>query len=115
VELTRSSGALGELPLALNSHSYIHLFRGELSTASALIEEARVATEATGAGLTPWGAIALAALRGREQDASTMLEVARADATQRGEGIGLTVIAWARAILYNGLGVHDKALAPAKD
>lgn len=114
VELTRSSGALGELPLALNSRSYIHLFRGELPTASALIEEARVATEATGAGLTPWGAIALAALRGREQDASTMLEVARADATQRGEGIGLTVIAWARAILYNGLGVHDKALAPAK-
>jgi DNA-binding CsgD family transcriptional regulator len=115
VELTRSSGALSELPLALNSRSYIHLFRGELPTASALIEEARVATEATGAGLTPWGAIALAALRGREQDASTMLEVARADATQRGEGIGLTVIAWARAILYNGLGVHNKALAPANE
>jgi DNA-binding CsgD family transcriptional regulator len=115
VELAQSSGALSELPLALNARSYIHLFRGELDTARALIEEARAATEATGAGLTPWGAVALAALRGHEQDAATMLEGARADATQRGEGIGLTVIAWARAILYNGLGAHDKAHAAAQE
>ena len=43
-----------------------------------------------------------------------MLDVATADATQRGEGISLTVIAWARAILYNGLRVHDRALAAAQ-
>jgi DNA-binding CsgD family transcriptional regulator len=115
VELARSSGALSELPLALNSRVYIHLFRGELETAAALIGEAGVATEATGAGLTPWGALALAALHGREHDAAAMLEVAAADATQRGEGIGLTVIAWARAILYNGLGVHDQAFAAARE
>ena len=60
VALARSSGALSELPLALNSRVYIHLFRGELETADALIVEAGVATEATGAGLTPWGAVALA-------------------------------------------------------
>jgi DNA-binding CsgD family transcriptional regulator len=114
VALARSSGALSELPLALNSRVYIHLFRGELQTADALIGEAGVATEATGAGLTPWGAVALAALRGREHDAA-MLDVAAADATQRGEGIGLTVIAWARAMLYNGLGVHDHAFAAARE
>ena len=115
VELARSSGALSELPLALNSRAFIHLFRGELDTADALIEEARVATEATGAGLTPWGAVALAALRGREPDASAMLDGARADATRRGEGIGVTVVAWARAILHNGLGAHDNALAAAQE
>ena len=115
VELARSSGALSELPLALNSRTYIHLFRGELETADALIEEARVATEATGAGLTPWGALALAALRGREHDAAAMLEAAAADATKRGEGIGLTVIAWARAVLYNGLGIPDQAFAAAQE
>jgi DNA-binding CsgD family transcriptional regulator len=115
VELARSSGALSELPLALNSRIYVHLFKGELDTAGALIEEARVAIEATGASLTPWGAVALAVLRGRDQDASTMLEVARADVTQRGEGISLTVIAWARAMLYNGLRVHDKAFAAAQE
>jgi DNA-binding CsgD family transcriptional regulator len=115
VQLARSRGALTELPLALNSRAYVHVFRGELDTASAVIEEARVAVEATGASLTPWGAIALAALRGREQDASAMLEIAKADVTERGEGIGLTVVAWARAILYNGLRVHDRAFAAAQE
>src|SRR3954452_24332638 len=97
VDLARNSGALSELPLALNSRVYVNLFRGELETADALIEEAGVAIQATGAGLTPWGAAALAVLRGRE-GAAAMLDVAATDATQRGEGIGLTVIAWARAI-----------------
>jgi DNA-binding CsgD family transcriptional regulator len=114
VELARSSGAVSELPLALNSRSYVHLFRGEPEVAAALVEEARVAIEATGAGLTPWGALAFAALRGREQDAATVLDAAMTDATQRGEGISLTVIAWARAVLYNGLRVHDRALAAAE-
>ena len=115
VELARSSGALSELPLALNARTYIHLFRGEMETAEALIEEARAATEATGASITPWGAVALAALRGHEHDAGAILDVAAADAAQRGEGIGLTVIAWARALLYNGLGAHDQALAAAHE
>ena len=115
VELARSTGALSELPLALNSRTYIHLFRGELETAEVLIEEARVATEATGAGLTPWGDVALAALRGRQPEAATMADIGAADATRRGEGIGLTVVAWARAILYNALGIPDQALAVARE
>lgn len=115
VELARSSDALSELPLALNSRVYIHLFRGELDTAESLIDEARIAIEATGGHLTPWGAVALAVLRGREHDAAALLEDAEADATQRGEGIGLTVIAWARALLYNSLGVPGQALAAAQE
>jgi DNA-binding CsgD family transcriptional regulator len=113
LELARSRGALSELPLALNSRGYVHLFGGELGTASALIDESGAAIEATGASLTPWGAIALAALRGRVHDALPMFEAATAEATLRGEGISLTVIAWARALLYNGLGEPDKAFAAA--
>jgi DNA-binding CsgD family transcriptional regulator len=115
VELGRSNGALSELPLALNAYSYIHLFHGELETARALIEEAAVVLEATGASLTPWGAIALAVLRGREEDAVAMLDGASADATKRGDGISLTVVAWARAMLYNSLRIHDKAFAAARE
>jgi DNA-binding CsgD family transcriptional regulator len=111
----RNSGALTELPLALNARAYIHLFRGELETAVALITEARVATEVTGASLTPWGAVALAALRGRQAEAAAILERAAIDATMRGEGIGLTVTAWARALLYNGLGMPDQAFAAAQE
>ena len=115
VELARSSGALSELPLALHSRSVMHLFRGELAAAGALIEQARVAIEATGAGLTPWGALALAALRGREPDALAMLDAAADDATRRGEGISLTVVAWARALLHNGLGAYANAFAAAQE
>jgi DNA-binding CsgD family transcriptional regulator/tetratricopeptide (TPR) repeat protein len=115
VELARSSGALSELPLALNARLFTHLFRGELDTARALIGEAQAAVEATGAQLTPWGAIALEALRGHEQAAAAILDAATADATSRGEGIGLTVIAWARALLYNGLGMYDRALSASRD
>jgi DNA-binding CsgD family transcriptional regulator len=115
VELARNSGALSELPLALNSRIYIHLFKGELDAAGALIEEARTAIEATRASLTPWGAVALAVLRGGEQDASAILDVATADATSRGEGISLTVIAWAGAVLYNGLALYEKAFSAARE
>jgi len=115
VELARRSGALSELPLALNSRIYVHLFSGDLDTAAALIEEARVAIEATGAGLTPWGDVALACLRGYEDEARSRLDAAAADATRRGEGIGLSVIAWARSVLYNGLGAYDHALAAAQE
>src|SRR5581483_4368883 len=113
VDLARTTGALNELPLALNSRANLHLFRGELETAARLIEEAGVAIEATGASLTPWGAVALAALRGREQEALSTLDSAAADSTRRGEGIGLTVIAWVRAVLYNGLGAYEKAFVAA--
>ena len=115
VDRAHSSGALSELPLALNSRSYVHLFHGELETAEALIEEARVATDATGAGLTPWGAVALAVLHGREHEAVAMLEAGAADATRRGEGIGVTVVAWARALLYNTLRIPDRAYAAARE
>jgi DNA-binding CsgD family transcriptional regulator len=115
VDLARNSGALSELPLALNVRSYIHLFRGELDAARALIDEARVAVEATGASLPPWGAIGLAVLAGDERHATTILDAAAADAMDRGEGISLTVVAWARALLHNGLGAYEQALAAAKE
>jgi DNA-binding CsgD family transcriptional regulator len=113
VDLVRSTGALSELPLALNSRAHLHLFRGELGAAAQLVEEARVAIEATGASLTPWGALALAALRGREHEADSMFESAATDSVRRGEGIGLTVTSWARAVLYNSLGAYEKAYAAA--
>ena len=114
VELARGTGALGELLPALNSRSYVHLFRGELEVAGALIEEAQVAIEATGATITPWGELLLAALRGDEQDTPTRLDAATADATQRGAGSSLTVIHWARALLCNGRCAYDTALAAAR-
>ena len=113
VQIAREAGALGELPLALSQRVYVHLFAGELTAAASLVDEIRAATEATGSNLTPYGAVGLAALRGREREAISLIEEGREDATRRGEGIGIAVLDWAQAVLYNGLGRYDEARAAA--
>jgi DNA-binding CsgD family transcriptional regulator len=113
VELAREAGALGELPLALSQRAYVHLFAGELPAAAALVHEIEAATEATGSGLAPYGALGLSALRGHEAEAASLIDGSRADVTRRGEGIGLSVLDWAEAVLYNGLGRYEQARAAA--
>jgi DNA-binding CsgD family transcriptional regulator len=113
VRTAREAGALGELPLALSQRVYVHLFAGELTAATALVDEIEAATEATGSNLTPFGAVGLVALRGREPEAVALIDESRADATRRGEGIGISVLDWAEAVLYNGLGRYDEAGAAA--
>jgi DNA-binding CsgD family transcriptional regulator len=113
VQIAREAGALGELPLALSQRVYAHLFAGELMAAALLVDEIRAATEATGSNLTPYGAVGLVALRGREPEAISLIDESRKDAIQRGEGIGLSVLDWAQAVLYNGLGHYEEACAAA--
>jgi RNA polymerase sigma factor (sigma-70 family) len=113
VQIARETGALGELPLALSLRIYAHLFAGELSTATLLVDETRAASEATNSNLAPYGAVGLAAFRGREREAVSLIEATREDVTQRGEGIGLSMLAWAQAVLYNGLGRYEEARAAA--
>jgi DNA-binding CsgD family transcriptional regulator len=113
VELAREVGALGELPLALSQRVYVHLFAGELAAAASLVHEIEAATEATGADLAPYGAVGLAALGGHEAEAASLIDRSRADVTRRGEGVGLSVLDWAEAVLYNGLGHYEQARAAA--
>jgi DNA-binding CsgD family transcriptional regulator len=56
----------------------------------------------------------LAAWRGDEADALAMIEAGRIEATARGEGLGLSVSDWIRALLFNGLGRYPDALAAAE-
>jgi DNA-binding CsgD family transcriptional regulator len=113
VRIARDAGALGELPLALSQRVYAHLFAGELSTAALLVDEIRAAIEAIGSNLIPYGAIGLAALRGREPETISLIAESRSDMTGRGEGRGLSVLDWAQAVLYNGLGRYEEARAAA--
>ena len=114
VELARGAGALSELPLALSSRAYMQLFAGELAAAASLTEEVQAATEATGGNLAPYVALGLAAWHGREDEAAALIEAARGEVSLRGEGIGITVIEWSNAVLYNGLSRYDEALAAAE-
>jgi DNA-binding CsgD family transcriptional regulator/tetratricopeptide (TPR) repeat protein len=114
VELARSAGALTELPIALNSLSAAHLFGGEYATAASMLEEAQAISEATGSHVPPYGPVLLAACGGREAEAAALVEATAQEVVRRGEGIGLTVIHWARALLYNGLGRYGEALTAAR-
>jgi DNA-binding CsgD family transcriptional regulator len=115
VERTRQTGALDVLPLALTSRIAVHVVSGELISAASLVEEVNVATELTGSHLAPYGALLLAAWQGHEAVVRDLCDDTRKQAILRGEGIGLTVSGWAKAILYNSLGLYEKALVPAQE
>ena len=114
VQLARSVGALSELPVALNSRAFMLLFAGELPAAAALIQELQPAIEATGTRLAPYPALGLAVLAGRAAEATALIDAITKDVTPRGEGIGLTVVDWARAVLNNGLGNYQEAMTAAQ-
>ena len=109
IRIARKTGALGDLPLALTQRIYFHLLTGELDAAASLVEEIQQVTDTTGSDLAPYGGVGLAALRGRETEAASVIERTRVEATTRGEGIGLSVLGWAAAVLYNGLGRYEEA------
>ena len=114
VRRARDAGALGELPLALSLRAYLLFFAGELAAAGSLVEEVQAAIDATGSNLPPFGALGLAALRGREDEAAGLAGTTTEGAEQRGEGVGIGVAAWATAVLDNGLGRYDRALVAAE-
>jgi DNA-binding CsgD family transcriptional regulator len=115
VAIARESGALSELPLALTSRVYVHLFTGELAEAASLVREAQSVSEATSSNLVAYGAIGLAACQGREDEVQRLGDAITSEAMARGEGIGMTVIHWANALLCNGLCRYEDALDEAQE
>jgi DNA-binding CsgD family transcriptional regulator/tetratricopeptide (TPR) repeat protein len=114
VTLARDAGMLSELPIALNTRVGVGLNAGELTAAASLVDEVEMIIEATGSQIVPYGAVGLAAWRGREAEAAELFEASMKEVLRRGEGVGLTAIAWARAQLYNSLGRYAEALAAAE-
>jgi DNA-binding CsgD family transcriptional regulator len=114
VRLCRESGALNVLPLALGYRALVHLHAGELATASALTQEADAITEATGNAPVKYAALLLDAWRGVEAEALERFDRGLENATARGEGRGIGALGYATAVLYNGLGRYEAALASAR-
>ena len=114
VEAARELGALSELPLALTTHAFMLMFSGELGAAALLIDEVQAATAATNSSLAPYGALGLAAMRGRFDEVNALVDATTIDATHRGEGLGIAHNHWANAVLNNGLGRYGEALAAAR-
>jgi DNA-binding CsgD family transcriptional regulator/tetratricopeptide (TPR) repeat protein len=114
VQITRETGALAVLPLALNYLAQLRIFEGELDAAETLLDEADAITEATGATTIVIATLLLAGCRGDEARASALIEASETEAIARGEGVILTFGEHARAVLHNGLGQYEAALAPAQ-
>jgi DNA-binding CsgD family transcriptional regulator len=114
VELAREAGALAELPIALDALSSWALFAGDFARAASLVEEGQAITEVTGSQPTAYGPVLLAACQGDEDRATALIESSSREVVRRGEGMGLTVIQWASAILHNGLGRYEDALTAAR-
>lgn len=114
LQLARTTGALSELPLALSTRAMLLLFTGDLAAASVLIDEQRAVTRATGGNLAPYAAMGLSALRGQQAETFELIEQTAREVSQRGEGIGLAVAEWTRAMLFNGLADYPRAMAAAE-
>ena len=112
-ELARATGALILLPFALDYLAMFHVQAGNLSLASALLEEAERLDLAARAETLPYVPLRLAAWRGDASTALNLIEMMIAGAHSRGEGCAVTAAEYATAILYNGLGEYELAFEAA--
>jgi DNA-binding CsgD family transcriptional regulator len=109
VQVARHMGALVQLQFALNTLGHHQLLAGELSAAERLLEEDRLIAEATGNPPVAFAAPMLAAWRGREQEASELIQDSARMAAERGAGRTAGFATCASAVLNNGLGRYEAA------
>ncbi|MFG1621909.1 AAA family ATPase [Kribbella sp. NPDC049227] len=112
----RGIGALSVLPVALNSRIIYNLYSGDTAEAEALVAECDWVAEVTGGQNTmmPYGAVCLSAIRGDASRAEPRFRNLLDDVAARGEGVGLNMIGWFQAVMFNGLGRYEEALTAAQ-
>jgi DNA-binding CsgD family transcriptional regulator len=115
VDTARAAGALSVLPLTLHSQAVAHVFAGELDAAASLVAELDAVQQASGTTIAPYAALTLAAWRGREQEVRDLIEATLDELIARGEGVGVLLTQWARAVLANGLGRYQEAVLAARE
>jgi DNA-binding CsgD family transcriptional regulator len=114
LRVARETGALGVLPIAATYRAALHIHAGEFGAAASLIAEADAITHATGMAPLKYASLMMAGWRGNEAEALELMEAGRLEATARGEGMGLRVMEWTKALLYNGCGRYGEALDAAQ-
>jgi DNA-binding CsgD family transcriptional regulator len=114
VKLASEAGALIAMPIALNMRALPHLLAGEFTAAASLITQLESVTEATGSSIAPFASLMLASMRGRETEAARLNGDGMKEGGRRAVGSWLTFAQWATAVLHNGLGQYEQALAAAE-
>jgi ATP/maltotriose-dependent transcriptional regulator MalT len=117
LDVVRGAGALSLLPLALTGRAIFEIHGGNLSVAASLVAERHWVAEVTGGEptLTPMPEAWLAAMRGDGTVAELLIQDTVNDAFARGLGATLNMMYSARAVLYNGQGRYEDALAAAQE
>ena len=120
VDVARALGALTALPLALIYRAQLHVQAGQLDSVSNLLDEVDLLKEASGdtpmmyTSTMTTARLVLAAWRGRESQTLELIETSSREGQARGDGRAISVSELAKAVLYNGLGRYDRALAAAQ-
>jgi DNA-binding CsgD family transcriptional regulator len=113
-DYARAAGAYAALSIALHGQGIVVTWCGNFAAAATPITEAAAVTEATGTRIAPYGAVLLAAFRGREAEAASLIDATIANAIAGGEGLAVQYARWASAVLNNGLGRYEDALVAAR-
>lgn len=111
IGVLREAGALGQLPHALIYSAAAQIYAAELDSAEVLLAEAAALTAVTGNAPLRYADAVLVGWRGVEDTAVEMMRWAVANASERGEGRALSATGYVLAVLYNGLGRYEEALA----
>lgn len=110
LEHGREAGDYTELPIALTTRAYAHLFRGEFASAVDAVGEMATIASVTGSQMAPTAAIGVAALQGLDDDLNGLVRSTIAGAGGRADGSGLAIAYWGSALLNNSRGKYGAAL-----
>src|SRR6516225_6802182 len=108
----REAGLLAQLVIWADAMALLTTWRGDFAAAASVIAEAKAIATATGTR-APLGAVLLAGFRGAEAEAARLIEAMITAARAAGQGVAVQWPQWAAAILCNGLGRYENALASA--
>ncbi len=109
VRFARKMGALVHLQFALNYLASAQVVMGELAAAARLMEEDHLIAEATGNPPVALAVMMIETWRGREHEASELIEAISQASAASGLGLMVDYCVYVRSVLYNGLGRHDAA------
>jgi DNA-binding CsgD family transcriptional regulator len=110
----REAGLLAQLVISVNAMAIRTIWHGDLAAAASLVAEAEAIAAATGTRFPPAAVVALAGFRGTEAEVVPLIEAVIKDSRAAGQGVSIQWSQWAAAILYNGLGRYETALAQAQ-
>jgi len=114
VRIAREAGFLVEQQLHLTVVANVAIYRGDFAAAASRITEIDALAEATGTRLARYAAVQLAGFRGREAETNALIEVEVRNALAARQDVAIWWCQWVSAVLYNGLGRYDEALAAAR-